>query len=84
MRRLALGLVAFAFFAPPALGVNDPRVPGDECSASSTAVGHPAAGNNQTPDWAANPPFSVNNPGVSTGALGGENSQAVENCPNAP
>ena len=50
--------------AAPALAVNDPLVPGDECSASTQAVGHPAIGHQQP--QGANPPFSVNNPGVST------------------
>jgi hypothetical protein len=84
MRRLALTIAGFALLAPPALAVNDPRVPGDECSASGTAVGHPASANNQTPDGAANPPFSANNPGASTGAQGSEHSQATAHCTNAP
>jgi hypothetical protein len=69
--------------ASAALAVNDPIVPGDECSASTTAVGHPASVRNQTPETAANPPFSQNNPGESTGAEGSANSRATEHCPNA-
>lgn len=84
MRRFALVVAGLALLAPSALAVNDPRVPGDDCSASTTAVGHPAFANNQTPSWAANPLFSANNPGVSTGAQGSENSQATAHCPNAP
>jgi hypothetical protein len=63
----------------PALAVNDPLVPGDNCAPDNAqAVGHPALTNNQTPDdsTAANPPFSSNNPGVSTGAKGSEFSDA--------
>ena len=61
----------------PALAVNDPLVPGDNCAPDNAqAVGHPASANNQTPQTAANPPFSSNNPGVSTGARGSEHSQA--------
>jgi hypothetical protein len=60
--------------------VNDPLVPADDCApANAQAVGHPAAANNQTPTWAANPLFSANNPGVSTGARGSE--QAGPGCP---
>jgi hypothetical protein len=60
-----------------ALAVNDPLVPGDNCAPDNAqAVGHPALANNQTPETAANPPFSSNNPGVSTGAQGSEHSQA--------
>ena len=53
----------------PVLAVNDPFVPAENCSPDfSQAVGHPAFSNNQTPETAANPPFSSNNPGVSEGA----------------
>jgi hypothetical protein len=64
-----------------ALAVNDPLVPGDECSAGTQAVGHPAFVNQQP--QGANPPFSSNNPGVSTGAKGSANSEALAHCPNA-
>jgi hypothetical protein len=62
----------------PALAVNDPLVPGDNCAPADTAqaVGHPASTNNQTPTTAANPPFSSNNPGISTGAQGSVHSEA--------
>jgi len=67
----------------PALAVNDPLVPGDECSASTQAVGHPAFANQADNPQGANPPFSSNNPGVSTGARGSANSQAIAHCQNA-
>jgi hypothetical protein len=66
-----------------ALAVNDPLVPGDECSAGTQAVGHPAFANQQDNPQGANPPFSSNNPGVSTGAKGTANSEALAHCPNA-
>jgi hypothetical protein len=68
----------------PALAVNDPLVPGDECSASMQAVGHPAFANQADNPQGANPPFSVGPPGKSTGAKGSANSQAIAHCPNAP
>ncbi len=68
----------------PALAVNDPIVPGDNCAPDNAeAVGHPAFDNNQTPLTAANPPFSSENPGVSTGAQGTAHSEAIANCQNA-
>ena len=83
MKRLALALLlALALSAPPALAVNDPVAPGDDCSASDTAIGHPAAGREQSDK--ASPPFSVNNPGSSTGARAQEQSQAHDHCQNAP
>jgi hypothetical protein len=90
MRRLRnrvcvpLALVAALLIATPALAVNDPLVPGDECSASSQAVGHPAFANQVGNPQGANPPFSANNPGQSTGAKGSINSRALEHCPNGP
>jgi hypothetical protein len=73
-----------AFSAPSALAVNDPLVPAENCAPDNAeAVGHPASANNQTPVTAANPPFSSNNPGESTGARGQANSQATANCPGA-
>jgi len=61
----------------PALAVNDPLVPGDNCApGNAQAVGHPASANNQTPTTAANPPFSSSNPGVSTGAQGSAHAEA--------
>jgi hypothetical protein len=68
--------------APSALAVNDPVVPAENCAPDNAqAVGHPAIAANQTPATAANPPFSRNNPGASTGAKGQENSQALGHCP---
>jgi hypothetical protein len=70
-----------ALLAPTAGAVNDPLVPGDNCAPDNAqAVGHPAAANNQTPATAANPLFSLNNPGVSTGAQG--SAHADPGCPN--
>jgi hypothetical protein len=61
----------------PALAVNDPIVPGDNCAPDNAqAVGHPAFGNQQDNPQGANPPFSSNNPGASAGAQGSEHSQA--------
>ena len=65
-----------------ALAVNDPLVPGDECSASTQAVGHPAFANQADNPQGANPPFSANNPGDSTGAKGSAHTQATTHCPN--
>ena len=82
MKRLALAsLLVLALSAPPALAVNDPVAPGDDCSASATAIGHPASGREQSDK--ASPPFSVNNPGNSTGARGQARSQALAHCQNA-
>jgi len=87
MKRIAvLSGVIFAFTASPAFAVNDPFAPGDNCSASTQAIGHPAF-ENQTEHGntqGANPPFSSNNPGQSTGAKGGERSKALAHCKNAP
>ena len=85
MKRLVLLVtLLLALLAAPALAVNDPLVPGDECSASTQAVGHPAFANQADNPQGANPPFSVNNPGKSTGAKGSANSQAMAHCQNAP
>lgn len=85
MRRFVVTVVLMlTLSAPSALAVNDPLVPAENCApANAQAVGHPAATNNQTPPTAANPPFSRNNPGVSTGAKGQANSQATAHCPGA-
>ena len=86
-RKLALfGVVAALLAAAaPTQAINDPRVPANECSPdNSAAVGDPTGGNPgiaQSPQVA--PPVSLNNPGVSTGAKGQENSQAIGNCPNS-
>jgi len=78
MKRLALATaVVFTSVASPAMAINDPLVPGDECSASSQAVGHPAVGKPPFP-----PPFSVNNPGSSEGAQAFRHQQGTEHCPN--
>ena len=66
-------VVAVLGVAAPAYAINDPRVPGDDCSPnSSAAVGDPVGGNPgiaQSPQVA--PPVSDNNPGNgSTGAKG--------------
>ena len=59
----------------PALAVNDPLVPGDNCAPDNAqAVGHPASLHQQP--QGANPPFSSNNPGVSSGAQGSVHSEA--------
>lgn len=80
---LATSALLVGSVGPAALAVNDPLVPGDECSASTQAVGHPAFFNQQDNPQGANPPFSSNNPGVSTGAKGTANSEALAHCPNA-
>ncbi|MFL5685396.1 MAG: hypothetical protein ACJ77D_05020 [Chloroflexota bacterium] len=79
MKRLLVGMTlagsVLLASAAPALAVNDPLVPGDNCAPSNAqAVGHPAFLHQQP--QGANPPFSSNNPGVSTGARGSLNSQA--------
>ena len=84
MRRGVLLLtMSLALGLPTSAGaVNDPLVPADECAADhSQAVGHPAFVHQQP--QGANPPFSRNNPGESTGAKGSANSQATAHCPNA-
>ena len=83
-RLIAAAAVMFALGASPALAVNDPLVPGDECSASDQAVGHPAFANQADNPQGANPPFSANNPGVSAGAKAGSHQQGTAHCPNAP
>ena len=89
-RLVVLGVVAAAFAgAAPgmAYAINDPRVPANECSSdNSVAVGDPLAPGNRginlhTPLVA--PFVSGNNPGVSTGALGQQNSNAIGTCPNS-
>jgi hypothetical protein len=71
-------VVAVLGVAAPAYAINDPVVPGDDCSPnSSAAVGDPVGGN---PGIAlvpfVNPPVSLNNPGESTGAKGQERFRA--------
>jgi hypothetical protein len=79
-RVVLLAVVVLALLAAPALAVNDPLVPGDECSASDTAVGHPAFVHERS--GPASPPFSANNPGQSTGAKAAAHEQGTEHCPN--
>jgi hypothetical protein len=88
VRRLALlGVVAPSLTATgPAQAINDPTVPGNECAnANSAAVGDPLApgnpGINGNPQ--VSPPVSANNPGVSTGAKGQANSNAIGTCRNS-
>jgi hypothetical protein len=96
-KRLALlGVVAAGLVAAaPAQAINDPLVPGNECSNfHSKAVGDPLGMGNpginfHTPQPGSNsnafvsPPVSDNNPGNgSTGAKGQANSSALENCHN--
>lgn len=82
MKRLAAALLlAIGLSASPAGAVNDPVAPGDDCAASDAAIGHPAAPREQSDK--ASPPFSVNNPGNSTGAKGQAQSQALAHCNNA-
>ena len=90
VRRLALlGVVAAAALAAaaPAQAINDPLVPGNDCSPDNSAavgdplgVGNPGI-NDHTPQ--VSPPVSRNNPGVSTGARGTEMSNAIGTCPNS-
>ena len=85
MKRFVVAVaLVLTLSAPSALAVNDPLVPAENCARDSAqAVGHPAFTDNQTPPTAANPPFSRNNPGESTGAQGQANSQATAHCPGA-
>jgi hypothetical protein len=64
----------------PALAINDALVPAEDCApANAEAVGHPAA-SALVQTGQVSPPASRENPGVSTGAMGQELSQAPENC----
>jgi hypothetical protein len=73
---IALAIAGSAVLASvaPALAVNHPFIPANECAQSSAAGGRPAASREQSD--VAGAPFSLNNPGASTGAQGGEHSQA--------
>ena len=75
-------VVAVLGAAAPAYAINDPRVPGNECSPdNSSAVGDPVGGNpGITGNKNVRPFVSGNNPGVSTGALGQLNSAAIGHC----
>jgi hypothetical protein len=85
-RRLVVvgSVVAALAAAAPAHGINDGRVPADECSDNPKAVGEPggAPGTNPGINQAepVDPAASANNPGESTGARGQENSQAISHC----
>jgi hypothetical protein len=89
VRRLALlGVVGVSLAAAaPAQAINDPRVPANECAPdNAAAVGDPLAPGNpginlHTPQ--VSPFVSGNNPGVSTGALGQANSNAIGTCRNS-
>lgn len=86
MRKLVLCLAVVvvlvaSLLAGPALAVNDPFAPGDDCAAADEAIGHPAGPREQSD--VASPPFSLNNPGESTGAKAGERSKATDHCANA-
>jgi hypothetical protein len=73
---LLAGSLSLAAMASPAQAINDPKVPGDNCSSdNSVAVGDPSQPLN--PGIIGNknvgPPVSDNNPGLgSTGAKGQE------------
>ena len=81
------GSLSLVALAAPAYAINDPRVPANECSPdNSAAVGDPLHPGNpginlHTPQ--VSPFVSGNNPGVSTGALGQQNSVAIGTCPNS-
>jgi hypothetical protein len=92
LRKLMVGgllaaSVSLVAVAAPAYAINDPRVPANECSPdNSAAVGDPLDPGNpginlHTPQ--VSPFVSGNNPGVSTGALGQQNSNAIGHCPNS-
>jgi hypothetical protein len=73
--------------AVPAYAINDPRVPANECSPDkSAAVGDPLPGGGNpgiNGNKNVSPFVSGHNPGVSTGALGQQNSNAIGTCPNS-
>jgi hypothetical protein len=81
-RRLLLFLVVavvliIAGSAGPALAVNDPYTPADECAPAEQAVGHPAAAHEQADP--VSPPFSeadADETEEGDGAEGARNSQA--------
>ena len=84
---LLAGSVSLVALAAPAYGINDPRVPANECSApNSASVGDPLEPGNpginfHTPQ--VSPFVSGNNPGVSTGAMGQLQSNAIGTCANS-
>lgn len=79
---LAMSLILMmALPTGPALAVNDPFAPAEQCDApQGEAIGHPASRREQADP--ASPPFSANNPGQSDGAEGNR-SQATAHCANA-
>jgi hypothetical protein len=84
---LLAGSVSLFAVAAPAYAINDPRVPANECSPDhSASVGDPLdiggnpGINDHTPQ--VSPFVSGHNPGVSTGALGQANSNALDSCHN--
>ena len=85
MKRLALvACFTVGALAGPASAVNDPFVPAEDCAPShAQAVGHPAFANQADNPQGANPPFSSNNPGASTGARGSAHSQAATHSAGA-
>jgi hypothetical protein len=73
-RMLLLVVAALALSAAPAGAINDPFVPGDNCSPDhSQSVGHPAA------PVLAGTPAGVPGPGNAKNALPAHN-DAVPNC----
>jgi len=87
-RRLLLFLVVavvliIAGSAGPALAVNDPYTPSNECAAADEAAGHPAGGREQADP--VSPPFSEADAATDeTDGAAGNNSEAVGNCANSP
>ena len=80
----ALMAAMLVIMAVPALAINDSRVPAENCAPSNAqAVGHPAASTGLAQTEQVGPPASANNPGVSTGALGEAQSNAVGTCPGS-
>ena len=69
-----------AFLASPALAINDIFVPADQCSGNPTVVGEPAIFGLNQPNNPVSKGVSANNPGVSTGAKGQLQSQAIGTC----
>lgn len=85
MKRSGAAIAATAgvlALSSPAYGINDGRVPADECSGNENAVGTP--GGEPNPGLATaepvGPPASANNPGNSQGARGEERSHAPCNA----
>jgi hypothetical protein len=90
---VALTLLVALGMSPPASAINDPVAPGDNCSASSAAIGHPGgvpATERAEMNGADNPVDGVasrSNPGNAvtendTSADASMHEQASERCPN--